>query len=141
MLIRIIPDRVAAKAGEQIPATVRLENTTGHVVEFAAHACSGNILPGIASDRIPLTAVWAAVACAPWSLPVSGIVYRVELSTSYQECGTPLGSNVNPSTMPPCGPGGPMPALPPGTYRTDAVWVGIAASVAVVDPVAITLTR
>jgi len=139
VLIRVIPDQTTVKAGESIPATVRIENIAGHDVRFSDHACDGNIVPGIANDATPMEGAWADVACASWSLPQAGIEYRAELSTTYSSCAT---SATRPSgTLPRCRPGGRMPALPAGHYRTSAVWVGIDAGVAIVDPVKITLTR
>lgn len=139
VLIRVIPDQTTVKAGERIPATVRIENMTGHDVQFSDHACDGNVVPGIANETIPLEAAWAAAACASWSLPPAGVEYRAELATTYLSCSSShSGASAR---LPSCTRAGRLPALPAGVYQTSAVWDRIDAEVALVDPVKITLTH
>lgn len=139
--VRILPDRTTVSAGEAIPATVRIANLVGHPIAFGEGLCNGKVPVGIASARIPFDPPLAAVGCAPWLLPAKGLEYRATISTSYDIC-SPGGSGAGTGApLPRCKPGGGMPPLPVGTYRTAAAIASGGTRVSLIDPVTIELTR
>lgn len=140
--VSVLPDSIAVTAGDDIGATVKLKNLTGHAVPFSAGLCNGKIPIGIASDKIPYDPAVAAIGCAKWMLPAAGYTYRGVISTRYGECLGAGGRSLDKKVVR-CNPDNSMPALPPGRYR---VAIAIAAGatdgrVVLVDPVTVTLTR
>lgn len=139
VVIRIIPDRTRVRAGADIAATVEVTNRTGHELALAGALCKGRFPVGIENARIPFDPPIAAIACAPWSLPPSGLTFRATISTSYGVCIAPGSESIGPKP-PPCPKDGSMPPLPPGTYRTAAAVSSQTTRVSVIDPITVTLT-
>lgn len=137
--IEVVPDSTSVQAGHDLPATVHLENLTGHPLPFNAGMCDGTVAIGIASDAIPFDPAFAAMGCAKMMLPAAGRTYRGVISTRYGGCIGAGGTSLDGKEIA-CNADGTMPALPAGRYRTAIAVIG-STSIAFVDPVTITLTR
>ncbi|WP_022881706.1 hypothetical protein [Gryllotalpicola ginsengisoli] len=140
VVIRVIPDRTDVHRGDDLPATVRIENRTGKELDFSTALCNGKVPIGLENERIPFQPAIAAIGCTAWRLPAAGFSYRATISTRYTECLEPSGTSLESPPPPRCSPDGSIPALPAGTYRTAAMPGVARVSVAVADPVTVELT-
>lgn len=123
--------RTAVKAGTSIPATVTVDNRSGHPI--AIEGCPGIDYEMVAGNStVPNSPVIPSVACSSTMSP--GVhVFHTKVETIYMGCGGGDGS-------PPCGrPPGLLP-LPAGTYQTQIVLPGARPSVPTPRPLTITLT-
>jgi hypothetical protein len=104
--------RTTTRAGTTIPATITLDNRTGHRVEVTG--CPGVIFTIVASNaNVPNRPVIAAEYCGSAMTP--GIhVFHTKVLTDYQTCGI--------KDSPRCGSPRKLPALPAGTYHTYVIW-------------------
>jgi hypothetical protein len=106
--------RTTTKSGTTIPATITLDNRTGHRVEFTG--CPGVVFTIVVGNaKVPNRPVIATAFCGSKMTP--GVhVFHTKVLTNYQTCG------INGS--PKCGNPRKLPALPTGTYHTYVIWPG-----------------
>ena len=103
--------RTSTVAGTTIPATVTVDNRSGHRVEVTG--CTGTdyeILVGNA--KVPHSPIIPTVLCTSW-MGAGVHVFHTKVQTMYESCG---GQGV-----PRCGTPPAMSPLPTGTYRTELV--------------------
>ena len=124
--------RTSTKAGTTIPATVAVDNQTGHQVEVTG--CPGVVYGMVVGNaKIPNYPVIPAELCSTKLTP--GIhVYHTKVLTDYQTCGGGNGA-------PKCGNPPRLSALPVGTYRTEIVAPGSRPAIPMPKPLTIILTR
>lgn len=117
--------RTSTRAGTTIPATVTVDNRTGHRVEVTG--CVGTIYKiVVGNSKVPNSPVIPTVLCAGTMAP-GAHVFHTKVLTTYQTCS----GNLN------CGDPAKPSALPAGTYRTQVVLPG---AFPTPGPLAITLT-
>ena len=105
-----------AKAGAIIPATIALENRTGHAVRFGD--CRGTYdLMNLGNAKIPNAIVVATPACIGNSIAPGTHVVHIKVWTTYEGC---TRSTPGPG-LPRCTASGAPVALPAGTYKTNVV--------------------
>lgn len=105
-----------AKAGAIIPATIALENRTGHAVRFGD--CRGTYdLMNLGNAKIPNAIVVATPACIGNSIAPGTHVVHIKVWTTYEGC---TRSTPGPG-LPRCTASGAPVPLPAGTYKTNVV--------------------
>ena len=117
------------KAGTTIPATVTIDNRTGHSVNITG--CPEVIYKIVLGNfKIPNSPVNTSALCVSKMSP--GVhVFRTKVQTTYQACGG--------GGYPPCGNPPNFPRLPTGTYRTQVVLPGTIPSLPKLGSLSITI--
>jgi hypothetical protein len=101
--------------GGTLPMTVVVSNNTGRPLEMAY--CGAPFAVGLENDEVDQQLGFNA--CLQQSQLAPGITtFEVEASASYGSCVAVSPGEPQPEGMVACGPGGSVPPLPPGEYRT-----------------------
>jgi hypothetical protein len=102
-------------AGETLPMTVVVSNNTGAPIEISY--CNAEFAVGLENDEVDQQLGFNA--CLRISTLEPGIsTFDVEVSASYGSCVAVGPDDPQPAGMVECLPGGGIPPLPPGAYRT-----------------------
>ena len=123
--------RTSTRAGTSIPATVTVDNRTGHRVVVSG--CRGVVFEmDLGNAKIPNPIAVTTAECSSSMAP--GVhVFHTKVLTTYEGCGG--------NGLPKCGNPPKMSPLPAGTYRTQTVWLGAKPALPTPRPITITLTH
>jgi hypothetical protein len=99
-------------AGETLPMTVVVSNNTGEPIEIGY--CGAEFALGLENDDVEQQLVFPA-CLQGGTIPVGTTTYEVTVGSTYGTCTTMTDP---PPGARPCLPGGGIPPLPAGEYRT-----------------------
>ena len=125
------------RAGQSIPGTASITNSSGRSIQVTACSRSDLILVGLANERVHFEPIIPAIACTR-KIPLAPGVTSVPITilTSYMSCAqVPAGVTKD---NPPCAPTG-MPPLPPGRYTTKVYLWGLPSGTALPTPTTVIL--
>jgi hypothetical protein len=130
-------DQTRVVAGTTIRGVALLTNETGHTVTIQACATDAWLLIGLSNSRIPFNPITPTVACPP-SVKLAPGLNRVPITvlTTYVAC-TRTKSSATPQ-LPACLRTG-QPPLPPGSYVTKTLIVGLPRGSQVPEAIHVTL--
>jgi hypothetical protein len=138
LVLRIALERTRVHAGTSIPGTATFENTTSMDIVVGTCAKDGWLDVGLVGNGITFDPAHIQIACAASVHLAPGTSrFPVTVSTTYGGCSPPGTSN---SMFPSCIPTG-VPPLPPETYRTSIVTVGLPSDMSRPNVLAVTLLR
>jgi hypothetical protein len=100
--------------GSSMAATLTIVNRTGHVVRVPSCQTNAIFVVGLGNAKVPYEPISGTIVCST-TLTEGTNVFCDRISAAYQQCFRSGG-------VPACGPGGTMPGLPPGFYRTVVEW-------------------
>jgi hypothetical protein len=147
---RVLLDRARAVAGEPVKGVVLLTDTTKKPVTVETCAADGWLEVGLEGHNVAFGASSLLIGCKPSVRIWPGVNrFPITILTTYMSCVPPGSQSIGPTTI--CVPAGKSrlptgalseayaePALPPGTYHTKVILVGLPP--ASVPPVAVVLT-
>lgn len=138
--IGLILSRTTVAAGAPIRAVVTVTNTTKATITFdgVCPDINQSLAVGLTNARVLFVPAVATPACAHGPPLHPGTSrFPITIATTYNEC-TQSKAQATPQ-MPPCASTG-MPPLPPGTYVTKVVGVGLPSGTVLPAPITVIVT-